>query len=97
MRERSYGERRAGVVGDSHFEEAKALYVEPVGEVERRDKLGLAAGEAVLRREQPERGPGEVVSRGPADEALVKRYRLDVRLPAQPDGADYRLGHDGDL
>ena len=28
---------------------------------------------------------------------MVERYRLDVRLPAQPEGADRRLGHDGDL
>jgi hypothetical protein len=28
---------------------------------------------------------------------LVDRHRLDVRLPAQPEGADRGLGHDGDL
>ena len=71
--------------------------MEPVGEVERRNGLGLAAGEAVLRREKPERGPGEVVGRGRAGEALVERHRLDICLPAQPNGADRRLGHDGDL
>jgi hypothetical protein len=50
VRKRRSCERRTGVVGDGHFEEAKALDVEPVGEVERRNGLGLAAGEAILRR-----------------------------------------------
>ena len=55
MRKRRSCERRTGVVGNCHFEEAKALDVEPIGEVERRNGLGLAAGEAVLRREKPDR------------------------------------------
>ena len=55
MRERRYGKRCTAIVGNCHFKEAKALDVEPVGEVERPNRLGLAAGEAVLRREKPDR------------------------------------------
>ena len=55
LRERRHGKRCTAVVGNGHFKEAKALDVEPVGEVERHNGLGLAAGEAVLRREKPDR------------------------------------------